>query len=191
MSSFTNLGTHGGAFGVQSSGIIIGVIVALGVILLRNSRPRRLRIERLWIRPALFIALLGVTLAAGRPPLTAVNAAILAVALALGCALGWQRGRFMRIEIDPASHELTARASPIGVVFILALLVGRLGLRGVLTRSGPVAGISALIVADALIFLAVGMMVTQGVEMWVRARRLLAQAGAGQVNTSPPDPILR
>jgi hypothetical protein len=191
MSSFTNLGTHGGAFGVQSSGIIIGVIVALGVILLRNSRPRRLRIERLWIRPALFIALLGATIAAGRPPLTAVNIAILAAALVLGCALGWQRGRFMRIELDPATHELTSRASPIGVVFILALLVGRLGLRGLLSRSGPVAGVSALVVADALIFLAVGIMVTQGVEMWLRARRLLAEAAARQLNRSPPDPIVR
>jgi len=190
MNNFIGFGAHGGPPGVGASSLVIGLILALGVILLRNSRPRRLRIERLWIRPTLFIALLGMTLAAGRPPVTVVNVAILAVALVLGCALGWQRGRFMRIEVDPASHELTSRASPIGVVFILALLVGRLGLRGVLTRSGPVGGISPLIVADALIFLAVGMMVTQGVEMWLRARHLLAAAQAGQANGSRPDPIV-
>ena len=119
---------------------------------------------------------MGAILLAAPPQITAVNVALLVGALVAGCALGWQRGRFMRIKVDPETHDLTSRASPLGVVFILVLLAARMGLRGGLATSSPMAGLPALAVADALILFAVGMMVTQGLEMWLRARRLLARA---------------
>ncbi|HEY5106655.1 MAG TPA: hypothetical protein VII73_07770 [Caulobacteraceae bacterium] len=180
-----------GPIGPQSAGLIVGLIVALGIVLLRNSRPRKLRIERLWIRPLIFMALMAGALAAAPPSPTALNIAILAMALVAGCALGWQRGRFMRIEVDPATHDLTSRASPLGMVFILVLIVGRMGLRSVLPRGGTVGELSALTLADALILLAAGMMVTQGLEMWLRARRLLAEAQAAKGGPAASPPIVR
>ncbi|HZK98888.1 MAG TPA: hypothetical protein VFC47_03220 [Caulobacteraceae bacterium] len=165
-------------FGPRSYGLIIGLAVVVGVMLLRNSRPRTLRVERLWIRPMIFLALLATTLAAAPPPLTPIGMALLAAALIVGCALGWLRGRSMRIEVHPRTHDVTSRASPVGMVFILALVVLRLEMRGAAVQSPSVIGVPATTATSALILLAVGMMVTQAIEMWLRSRRLLAEAQA-------------
>jgi hypothetical protein len=50
---------------------------------------------------------------------------------------------------------------------------------------------SAIALTDALLALVVAMMVVQGLEMWLRARRLLAEARAAKAGlsggeTSPP-----
>jgi shikimate kinase len=77
------------------------------------------------------------------------------------------------------------------MIFILALLVVRMALRGALTSSTGIAGLSATAAYDDLILLAGGMMVTQGLEMWLRARRLLAQAQAAKAedSTASPRPV--
>jgi len=66
--------------------ILIPMVIAVGIILLRNSRPRKLRIERLWIYPVvLFVALVG-TLAAAPPPVTPVSIGLLVIGLLAGGA---------------------------------------------------------------------------------------------------------
>ena len=111
------------------------------------------------------------------PPITPPSIALMIGALAIGAALGWQRGRFMRIEVDPETHALTSRASPVGMIFILALLALRLALRGVMVpRTPPSCRSRRLAITDALVAFAAGMMTAQGVEMWLRARRLSAEA---------------
>ncbi len=173
-----------GALSAQTISLIVSLVVVVAVLVVRNSKPRALRIERLWIRPALFTTLVAVTLVAAPPPLTTVNIALLAISVSVGAGLGWLRGRFMRIEVNPDSHDLTSRASPLGMIFILALLVVRMALRGALTSSTGIAGVSATAAYDALILLAGGMMATQGLEMWLRARRLLAEARAAKAEGS-------
>jgi hypothetical protein len=171
------------------SSIIVTLAIAVPILIMRNSRPRPLKIERLWVRPAIFIGLMGAALAATAPPLDLPDVAILVAALAIGCGMGWLRGRSMRIEVHPETGDLTARASPLGLVFILGLIVVRYGLRGAAAETAPVLHLSYLAVADALVLMAVGMMVVQGLEMWLRARRLLAEAqavGAGPRPDAPP-----
>jgi hypothetical protein len=172
-------------FAPQGYGLLIALAVALAIILLRNRRPRPLRVERLWVRPVLFIAILATTVAAAPPPLTAPSLVLLATALAGGCALGWQRGRLMRIEVDPATHDLTSRASPSGLVFIAGLILARLWMRTAMAQGATLAGVPATAAADALIALAGGMMITQNLEMWLRARRLLTEAIAARNRSSP------
>jgi hypothetical protein len=183
----------GGAnLGPRSLSTIITVAIVIGVMMLRNSKPRPLRIERLWIRPVIFLALLVSAFAAAPPPLTAATVALIATGLAAGCALGWQRGRFMRIEVHPETHDITSRASPLGIIFILVLVVVRIGMRGAIAGGGAIGGVPAAAAADALIALAAGMMMTQSLEMWLRARRLLAEAIAAR--SAPPQrgtPIVR
>jgi hypothetical protein len=174
-----------GALSAQTISLIVSLVVVVVILVVRNSKPRALRIERLWIRPAVFTTLVAVILVATPPPLTTVNIALLAISLGAGAGLGWLRGRFMRIEVNPDTHDITSRASPVGMIFILALLVVRMALRGALTSSKGVGGISATAVYDDLILLAGGMMVIQGLEMWLRARRLLAQAQAAKAEGSP------
>jgi hypothetical protein len=180
-----------GHFGPQSYSLLITVAVVLAVLVLRNSRPRKLRIERLWVRPVIFLALLVSSFAAAPPPLSATSAALIVAGLAAGCALGWQRGKFMRIDVHPETHDITSRASSLGVIFILVLVVARLGMRGALA-GGSLGGIAAAAGANALIALAAGMMMTQSLEMWLRARRLLAEAIAAKSAPTPGGaPIVR
>src|SRR5262249_3318574 len=108
---------------------LIPIGVAVVVILVRNARPRRLRIEQLWVTPVVYVALVGLALSASPPPLTAASVVLLVAAAALGAALGWQRGRFTEIHIHPETHDLTARQSPIGLAFIFAIFALRYGAR--------------------------------------------------------------
>lgn len=183
---------HPSQFGPQSVSLVVALAILVAVLLLRNRRPRALRVERLWIRPLLFLAIFVSTLAAAPPPVTPTSFAVLAAALVVGGALGWQRGRFIHIEVDPTSHDLTSRVSPVGLVFVLALVLVRTGMRSALTGNAALGGLSAALAADALIGLAAAMMAVQSLEMWLRARRLLAQATSAQaVARAPRDPIVR
>ncbi len=178
---------HG--FGPQGYGLTL-IIVVLAIILLRNSKPRRLKIERMWIRPVIFGALLVSTLAAAPPPVTPLAIGLLALSFIVGAALGWQRGRLMRIEAHPETHELSSRASPLGMILILGLVVLRMGLRS-LASSASVVGIDAALATDALLVLAVGIMVAQSGEMWLRAQRVLAEARAAKVASAGSPPIVQ
>ena len=168
----------------------IPAAVALVIIVLRNSRPRRLRVERLWIYPVILVAMLAAALAAAPPPLTLVGISLLIAGFALGCLIGWWRGRLTRIDIDMASHDLTSRSSPIGIALILVVFALRFGLRGFLAAdSGILGGIPVIAVGDALVVLAVGMLSVQRLEMWIRASRMLAEAQGGSLggpDAKPP-----
>jgi hypothetical protein len=155
--------------------------IALVIIVARNSRPRKLCIERLWLYPAIYMVLMVSALAAAPPPLTPVSIGLLVLGFAIGVALGWQRGRFTRIDIHPETHDLTSRASPIGLVLIFAILALRYAVRDVLTE--PIAGVPVLAAGEALLVMAVAMLSTQRLELWLRARRMLADAQAG---AAPP-----
>src|ERR1700757_3585812 len=103
-------------------------LIAVAVIVLRNARERRLKVERLWVSPALFMVITGLTFANQPPPDSAYLAADVA-ALALGALAGWWRGRLTRIAVDPQTHALTSKTSPLGMLLILAIFAVRYGLR--------------------------------------------------------------
>jgi hypothetical protein len=154
----------------------------------RNSRPRRLRIERLWIRPLLFALMVGLTLTATPVPLDPLSISVLGLALVTGAALGWQRGRFMRIDVHPESHDVTSRASPMGMIFILTVLALRLLLRDATLESHTGLGLPTAAITDGLILLVGAMIVAQTAEMWLRARRLLGEARASKAAAHPSSP---
>jgi hypothetical protein len=169
----------GGASGGGLMSVIIPIVIVAAVVLLRNSRPRKLKVERLWIYPLILMLMLVAALSAAPPPVTAPAIGILVLALIVGVAIGWQRGRFTHITLDPATHELTAKASPIAIALILVVFLLRSG-AGDLLRLGGHTFDKGLVTAagDALVVLGVAMMSTQRVEMWIRASRMLGEAGA-------------
>jgi hypothetical protein len=151
-------------------------LIAAAILIARNARGRRLRIERLWIYPAVIGALALLLVAASPPTSPLVIAALIAVT-ALGAGIGWYRGRFTHIEINPETHELTSRTSPAGIVLILVLFIVRYGLRSYL--EGPDAAalhLGIVQVTDGFILFAVGLLAAQRTEVWLRARKLLAAA---------------
>ncbi|MDR3507212.1 MAG: hypothetical protein P4L64_04860 [Caulobacteraceae bacterium] len=162
--------------GPQATSLIIGLAVAVPVLILRNSRPRRLRIEWLWVRPGIFAGIALLVLLGSPPPLTAISVALSLASLALGCGLGWWRGKMMRIELDPQTKLLTLRASPAALVFIVVLMGLRFGARDIALRDAGALSLSLAMITDALALFTAGMLVTQCAEMWIRARRLLDAA---------------
>ncbi|GAA0649938.1 hypothetical protein GCM10009101_24470 [Brevundimonas lenta] len=159
---------------------LIAVAVAVPLMLLRNRRPRPLHPNRMWIMPLVIVALISLGLWAsmtyGQPaaaPFGPLSWLILAVGLALGAALGWQRGRMVVIH-RLADGSLTAQASPLGLILIVALLLSRQALRPWMEQHAADWHVNPLAIQDAFMLFAMGLVVVQRIEMWIRARRILA-----------------
>lgn len=161
-------------------------LAAVALVILRNARARRLRIEAMWIAPVVVIALIALSLTAEGMP-TPLGLALDVAGLALGAGLGWWRARFTHITVDPVTHELTSRASPIGMLVILVVFAVRLGVRSFAQQNGTTLGAWAIAIPDALLMMSVGLVCAGRIEIFLRATRLLSQARAkgGQPQATP------
>ena len=160
---------------------LIPLLIVL-LIVRRGLTARKIKIERMWVLPALLIFAGGSMFAAAHTPSPLVIAELAAAAVA-GAAVGWYRGRLTHITIDPATHDLTSKTSPVGVVLIAALFAARYGIRLAFPDVGAAHGSlssQAGAIADALALFGIGALVVARLEMWLRCRRLLAEA---QINT--------
>ena len=154
--------------------VVIGLVLALRWR--RMSRERPLKLETLWVFPTLYAGL-ALYMYWAHPP-QGWAWAFCALALVLGAALGWQRGRMIRITVDPDSHALNQSASPGAILFIVALILARSGARIALgTGIGDNAlHLNAIAVTDMLIAFGLGLFGLQRIEMYLRAKRLLDDA---------------
>ena len=154
----------------------ISFAIVAGVVAFRwkrMSRARPLKLERLWVLPTLYAGLC-VILYAQHPPRGTAWLFCIGAAM-LGGLLGWQRGRMMRIALDPDTHALNQRGSPAALLFIVALVAARSGARVAVERGGW--AVDPFIVTDVLMALALGLFAAMRAEMFLRGRRLLAGAG--------------
>ena len=163
---------------------LVPIVIAMGLVILRNSRARRLRIEAMWIAPVMIAALIGLAFwgegraGVGRG-LTPLNLGLDVAGVVIGAALGWWRARFTNITIDPATHELTSQASPIGMIVIMGILVLRTVIRTYAAQSNGPLGQWGPPLTDALLVMSVGLVCAQRLEIFLRASRLLAEARGG------------
>jgi len=164
--------------------MLIPIVIAMGIVILRNSRARRLRIEAMWIAPLIVVALIGLALwgeskaGHGGLALTPINIGLDVAGIAVGAFLGWWRARFTNITIDPVTHELTSRASPVGMVVIMGILVLRTLVRTYTAQNAGALGQWGPPIADALLVMSVGLVCAQRLELFTRASRMLAEARA-------------
>ncbi|WP_242182320.1 CcdC protein domain-containing protein [Sphingomonas sp. CARO-RG-8B-R24-01] len=147
-------------------------LVVFGLRARRITRLRPLKIEQLWVVPAIYAAVVGMLFY--RSPPTALGWGLAAVALLVGAGLGWQRGKTMEIHVDPETHELRQRAS----LWALALIVVLIAIKTVAQTEGAALHFDVGLVIDTLGALTLGMFATQRIEMYQRATRLLAAARA-------------
>jgi membrane protein CcdC involved in cytochrome C biogenesis len=155
-----------------SYAITIGIIVIVMTLRLRRAgQMRPLKLGSLWVVPVLYLAVAAIMFAQ-LPPTGWVTIAC-GVALLIGAAVGWQRGKMMHIHVDPETHALNQKASPAAMLFLVALIVVRMLARGMMGAEG---GVSPAMLTDPLIAFALGMFTLQRVEMYLRARRLLDEA---------------
>lgn len=152
-------------------------LVIIAIVILRNSRERKVKVERLWISPTILMIMTVVAFAANPPP-GPVGVAIDMVAVALGAALGWWRGRASSFAINPETHEVTSRVSPVGMLLILGIFALRYVLRTVLGGEASALHLTAAEITDSFLLLAVGVVTTQRLEWFIRARRMIAEAKA-------------
>ena len=98
---------------------------------------------------------------------------LIGIGVALGCVAGWWRGKTITIEKEP-DGSLKAQASPLGLILVIGLFAARAGLREVMQTNAAAWHLDAVVVTDAFMLFAVGLIVMQRVEMYIRARRVLA-----------------
>jgi chromate transport protein ChrA len=97
--------------------VVIGIVFA--VRWRRMSVAKPLKLERLWIFPAIYAAV-TLYMFAMYPP-HGLAWLFCALALVMGAALGWQRGKLMRITINPDSHALNTTSTDMLVALALGL----------------------------------------------------------------------
>ena len=155
-----------------SYAITIGIIaVVMALRLRRMGQMRPLKLGNLFIVPILYLVVAAIMFV--QLPPTGWVAIACALALAIGAAVGWQRGKMMHIHVDPETHALNQKASPAAMFFLIGLIVVRMAARGML---GQNSGVSPAMLTDPLIAFALGMFTVQRIEMYLRAKRLLEEA---------------
>lgn len=157
--------------------IVTAVIVSLVLFLRFRSmkRVRPLKLEMLWLVPALYALVTAAVLYQSVPQ--GIQWLYLGLALAVGGLIGWRRGAMMRINIDPETHALNQQASPAAMLFILLIIIVRQGLRMEASKMG----FNAAFLTDLLVVFALGLFSLTRLEMFLRARRMLAQARGGAI----------
>ena len=146
------------------------VVIVLALRMRRMGQMRPLKLETLWVVPAAYLVI-GALMFWSLPPTGWVAIASL-IAILIGAAVGWQRGKMMEIHVDPETHALNQKASPAAMFFLVALIVVRSGARTVLGQTGSV---SPAMLTDPLIAFALGMFSLTRLEMYLRAKRLLEE----------------
>jgi hypothetical protein len=150
--------------------IIIGVVIALR--LRSMSRERPLNLGTLWLVPVVYLLLVGSMLLA-LPPTTA-GWALVALGLLVGMVVGWHRGKLIRIDRNPETGKLMQRASPLAMLLLVALIVLKLGARAIFGDSAAGhPGSGAMLLTDAFLGFALGLLSATRLELYLRARRLL------------------
>ena len=134
-------------------------LVVLAIIMLRGTKPRTLVVERLWIQPLMLMVLLPLALIAG-------------------AGLGWWRGRLTRLSVDPETHTVTSQVSPVGLALLGGIFLLCFGLRAYAMKNPGALHASVADITDAMLLIAVGLVCAQRLEVWIRARALIAEARA-------------
>jgi membrane protein CcdC involved in cytochrome C biogenesis len=128
----------------------------------------------MWVVPLLIMLGIGTGLYfTPHEPFGLVAWLSFAAALALGAAVGWWRGKMVAIHIQP-DGALKAQASPLGLILIVLLLLGRTVLRGLMETNAENWHLDAAVITDAFMLFAVGLVVAQRLEMFIRARKMLS-----------------
>lgn len=168
---------HGQA--VQPNGIVqylipIAVFAVIFAFRVRGmSRMRPLKLEQLWIVPAIYLVVVVAALIVNPP--TPFGWMVTALGVVLGGALGWYRGKTVAIHVDPATHALNQKASPLGMLILLVVVGGRMAARA----GGQAAHLDVSTITDALLGVALGTFTAMRVEMYLRGSRLVSASRRG------------
>lgn len=171
----------------QAIQFFLPLLIILPVLYLRMrkmARAQPLKLNRLWIRPALFLAVTALVLFAPAPPNHAMRHLLpqdwiwLFVAAVPGAVAGWYWGRTMAIEVHPQDGTLMVRGGQAAILVMAVLILFRLFLRTGLAVEAQAWHLNMLLVSDASIVFTAFLFTLRSVEMYLRARRVMALQAA-------------
>jgi hypothetical protein len=145
--------------------LMFGIVIAMRGRRLMRVRP--LKIDQLWIVPTLYAAVVAYLFA--KTPPTPAGWGVAALALVIGGAIGWQRGKTMRIHLDPATGALMQKGS----IWALLIIVGLIAAKMIAQTEGQALHFDVNVLVDGLAALSLGIFAVQRLEMYLRAKRLL------------------
>ena len=150
--------------------VIIAVVLALRFRSMGRERP--LNLGTLWIVPVVYLLLVGSMVFTLKPP--PMGWGLIVAGLCAGVAVGWHRGKLIHIERNPDSGQLTQKASPLAMVLLAALVVLKLGARDIFGDTAATQpGSNPMLLTDAFLGFALGLLSATRVELYLRARRLI------------------
>ena len=159
--------------------ITLAIVAVVFALRFRNlNRERRLRLEVIWVLPAVLLA--GMVAVLITAPPHGLDWLWLAAIFAVGGVIGWWRGKLMPIAIDPETHLLNTKPSPAALLVLLGLFVVRFALRSVLQTEASAWHLSLALITDGFLVLAVALMAVSRIEMGLRAWALLREARAAR-----------
>jgi hypothetical protein len=163
-------------------GYLIPIAIVAVIMFFRfrsMGTERRLRLERLWIVPAIYFGVAALMFAQMTPH--GLGWLWAGLSLAVGATIGWQRGRAMKISVDPETHALNQISSPLAMILIVILILVRTSLRAATELEGAAWHLDAILITDCLVAFALGLLSATRLEMYLRGSRLLAEARGKRV----------
>lgn len=157
---------------------ILVVVVVVGLRLRSMSKEQPLKSQRLWVLPAILVVLGAVSLFANPPSLA--GWAICATTFVIGGVLGWHRGKMIRVWRDEKSGQLMQKASPAAMFLLLGIISVRYVLRAYFGANPTADGhmdARTLLVTDALLTFAIGLIAATRAELAIRSKQLDADRG--------------
>ena len=136
----------------------------------RMSQMRPLKLGQLWVVPAIYLVVVIASFVANPP--TLIGWAATVVGVAIGAALGWYRGKTTAIHVDPETQRLNQKASPLGMLILLALV----GIKAAAREGGQYMHFDVIALTDGLLGVALGTFSVMRLEMYLRGKRLLEEA---------------
>jgi hypothetical protein len=167
----------------QTLQILIPVLVIIPVFLLRMRRMGKqqpFKLGMLWLRPAiLLLACAAVLLLPSRPGAAPIHLmpmdwAVLALGTVLGAVGGWYIGKTMAIEVHPENGTLMVTTSPVGFMALIVLVLLRMAVRTEAGLAGADWPVNPAVIVDALIVFTAALFTVRAVEMYLRAKRVMA-----------------
>jgi hypothetical protein len=167
--------------------LFLPILIILPVLyfrMRRMSRARPLKLDRMWVQPAIFLAITVLALLAPPPHnhpervLVALDFAWLGLAGVLGAVAGWHWGRTMAIDVHPEDGTLMVKGGQTAMMVLVVLILFRLGLREGLSVEAKAWHINMLLVSDASVVFSALLFTLRSVEMYLRGRRVMALKAA-------------
>jgi hypothetical protein len=159
---------------------LISIALVAGIVIFRNMKPRQLRLELLWIRPVVIMVVAAAFLLLMPFPHQSYAIPALIGAALVGAGIGYLRGRMVRVIVDPETHTAMSQASPLGVALILVIIGARYVLNSSMGGQSGHPNAQAMLLTDALLLFGAGIVGVTGLEVWMRASRMIGRSKAAK-----------